>query len=164
MKTVTDARKSKKHLYDTIRLLNNMELSGRTNMGVSATQYNKLIKSKSYVIVLSDFLEDLPSIKEGVHRLSRRSLELTLIQVLDPWETDLGWRMDVNFEDMETDEVKRTYISPGFKKEYGERIKSHTRSVQELANDFGAEFITVNTQKPLIDVFIELMGGIKRGD
>lgn len=163
LEEVAPTRKSHRHLQNTIQMLNTAELSGRTDLGVSASQYTKFIKSKSYIIVLSDFLQPIGSIREGIHRLARESIDLTLIQVLDPSELDLDWQMDVRFEDMETHAKKRVYISPNFKKRYAENIRAHNQKIKGIASDFGIDFFSVDTRKPLIELFAELMGGYRHG-
>ena len=156
---VVQPRKSKSHLFDVIDLLNSVKLSGTTDLGVSASQYCKLIKSRSFSVVISDFVEDLDSIREGLYRMGKHSKEMMIVQVLDPWELDLGWRDDIKFKDLETGEIKRTFISPGFRKDYAKRVRDHNAQVQQICRDLGVEFVTLTTNTPIFNSFVTMMGG-----
>jgi uncharacterized protein (DUF58 family) len=163
IREITQPRKSQNHLFNVMQLLNTVELKGSTNLGVCASQYTKLIKTKSFTIIISDFLEELDTVKEGIYRLAKQSKEMMLIQVLDPWELELGWKDDVKFQDMETGEVKRTYLSPGFKRDYTRSITEHNSKIQSICHDLGVEFVSVTTDTPLFDSFVKIVGGGRRG-
>jgi uncharacterized protein (DUF58 family) len=163
LREITQPKKSQNHLFNVIDLLNTVKLKGRTDFGVCAAQYVKLIKSKSFSIIVSDFLEDLESVREGVYRMAKHSKEMMLVQVLDPWELDLGWRDDVKFQDMETSDVKRTFLSPGFRKDYARSIAQHNAQVKGICHDLGIEFTSVTTDSPVFDSFVKIVGGGKRG-
>jgi uncharacterized protein (DUF58 family) len=163
IREMTQARKNQGHLFNVIDLLNNIKLVGSTNLSVCSSQYSKLIKTKSFSILVSDFLEDIETLREGIYRLAKHSKEMLLIQVLDPWEIDLGWRDDIKFQDLETGQVKQTYLSPSFRKEYTERITAHNAQIQEICKDLGVQFTTVTTNTPIFDAFVHIIGGGKRG-
>jgi uncharacterized protein (DUF58 family) len=155
--------KSKRHLFNTIELMNKTKLSGATDISVSASQYVKSIKSKSFIVALSDFLMPLDSIKDGVHRMAKASKELIVIQVLDPCELSLKWTDDINFEDAESGGTIRTYLSPSFKEDYRRRVRDHIAGIQDICNEVGVHFSTITTDKPLLDAFVGLVGGLERG-
>jgi uncharacterized protein (DUF58 family) len=163
LREITQPKKSQAHLFNVIDLLNTVKLKGSTDFGVCAGQYAKMIKSKSFSIVVSDFLEELDSVREGIYRMAKHSKELMLVQVLDPWEIDLGWRDDIKFQDMETADVKRTFLSPSFRKEYTAKITAHNAQVQQICHDLGVNFTTVTTDTPIFDAFVKVVGGGRRG-
>ncbi|MBD3387792.1 MAG: DUF58 domain-containing protein [Candidatus Altiarchaeales archaeon] len=163
IRELTQAKKSRAHLFNVIDLFNRIKLTGGTDLGVCAAQYSKVIKSKSFSIIISDFIEDMESITEGIYRMAKHSKEMLLVQVLDPWELDLGWRDDIKFQDLETGDIKRTFLSPGFRREYAKKIRDHNAQVNEICKDIGVDFITVTTDTPIFDSFVKLVGGGKRG-
>ncbi len=163
VKEITQPRKSHAHLFNVIDLFNTVQLKGVTDLGVSAAQYTKLMKSKAFTMIISDFLEDLDSVKEGIYRMAKHSSEMFLVQVLDPMELDLGWNGDINFQDIESAEMKRTFLSPNFKREYSERVKNHNKQLQQICDDIGIQFTTVLTNTPIFESFIRITGGGKRG-
>ncbi len=163
LRDVMKPQKGKTHLFKVLHLLNTTQLYGKTNLSMAVGQYTKLIKSKSLSIIISDFIEPLDSLKDGIYRMARHSKDVTMIQILDPGEVDLRWDDDIKFEDSETRRMERTFLSPGFKHEYKERLQEHIMSIREICNSLGITFVTLTTDKPIIDAFIELVGGVRRG-
>lgn len=164
VRDVMQPKKSRAHLFNIIDLFNSTKLEGETNFDVSASQYAKLMKSKSFTVVVSDFLEDLDSIREGIYRMAKHSSEMLLVQVLDPWEVDLGWSGDVKFQDLETHAEKRTYLSPGFKKDYVKSVTEHNAKLLRIADDLGINYVTVLTNTSIVDSFVDILrGGRRRG-
>lgn len=154
--------KSKRHFFQTIELFNNASLAGETNLKKCMGQYGAMIKSKSFLVVLSDFLEPIDTLREGIYRIAKNSKEAILIQVLDPGEINLHWSDDVRFEDMESPESMRTYLSPGFKRDYSTRIQSHIFNIQEICNETGLDFFSLQTNNPLFDSFVQVVEGGRR--
>jgi len=152
-------RKGKMHFFRMINLLNGAKQIGETNLEECMSQYSGFIKTKSFLIVISDFLEPIDSLREGIYRIARRSKEAILIQTLDPGEIDLKWTDDINFEDMETSKFERVYLSPDFRKNYMNRLREHIFNIQEICDDTGIEFFSVSTDIPLFDTFAGIVEG-----
>ena len=81
----------RKNLLRAIDRLTELELSGGTSIGEAVTKYSREIKSRSLVILISDFLQEPEAIETAVSRLSDH--DLILIQVLDPTEKVLPSRV-----------------------------------------------------------------------
>lgn len=163
LREVMEPDKSKKHLFETIDLMNEIALTGETDLPKATTQYTKMIKSKSFTVIISDFLEPVEELKEGIYRMAKASEELMVIQVLDPCELNLKWTDDIRFEDLESNKTARTYLSPNFKREYNERVKDHIADLQEICNEIKVSFNLITTDTPILDAFVNLIGGLERG-
>ena len=79
------------------------------------------------------------------------------MQVLDPWEVDLGWTDDVIFQDLETSATEQTFLSPNFKEKYGKMIAAHVQQLRKVAEDVGCQLYTITTNRPLLDSFMTLV-------
>lgn len=156
---VMPARKGRMHFFRMISLLDSVKQSGETDLGECMNQYAGFIKTKSFLVVVSDFLEPIDSLRKGIYRVARRSKEAILIQVLDPGEINLGWRDDINFEDMESSRLERAYLSPDFRKNYMKQLREHIFDVKEICDETGIEFFSVNTKTPLFDAFVGIVEG-----
>lgn len=159
IREVMQPRKSRTHLFRAIELINNTHIEGRTNLDNCISQYISMIKSKSFTVILSDFLEPIDSIKDGIYRIGKHSTESVLIQVLDPLEIDLAWKYDVKLQDMETNDVEEVYLSPDFKKEYKRKLEEHAYAIRGICHDAGVEFHLMRTDTPVFDAFVSLVGG-----
>ncbi len=142
-----------RHLMGFIEHLNSLEPGGVTRVGESVARYIQMIKSRSLVVLISDFLDSLDSVREGIYRLSRN--DLVVVQVLDRDEWDFPAMGDVRLHDLEGGGVIRTYISPRFREEYLRRLRGHIEGIREACNSVGADFYSFRTDKPIFEAFAE---------
>ena len=161
IKDIVQPKKGKKHFFRLIELMDKSSQKGETDLRRSIDEYTKMIKSRSFVIVLSDFIEPIESLEHAVFRIAKYSKEAILMQVLDPGEINLKWSEDVNFEDMESSKQERTYLSPHFREDYSRKIKEHIYNLQEICRDAGVDFHSVRSDKALFDSFIQVIEGRK---
>ena len=150
--------KSRKNFFKFIELLNSMKLQGKTNISESFEQYSKHIKSRSLLFIISDFLDDLNSIRKGIFIAARKVSEGAAIQILDPAELKLPWREDIEFLDLEMWKEKKTYITPKFNEEYESKVRDHILKVEKICKDAGLDHMLLTTEKELLDSFLALLG------
>ncbi|MCS4541019.1 MAG: DUF58 domain-containing protein [Euryarchaeota archaeon] len=158
LKDIMQPRRGKRHFLDAVELLNSTSLEGKTRLNVCADQYSKIIRSRSLVIIISDFLEPLSSLDTGIYKIARGSHDLVLIQVLDPKEKNLeGVEGDTKLYDSETSEMRRTYISPAFKANYKKILDEHAGAIKKVCDDVGADFYSITSDTPIFDAFLEII-------
>ena len=156
---VMQPSKGKMSFFRFVNLLNTAKQRGATNLGVCINEYSSYIKTKSLLVAISDFLEPIDSLREGIYRVARRSKEAILIQTLDPGEINLKWSDDIDFEDMETTKKEKVYLSPNFKKDYTKKFMEHIYAIQEICDDTGIDFFSISTETPLFDAFLGVLEG-----
>ena len=157
LRNIIQPKKGMNHFFNAVELLNNIELQGKTNLGICAEQYAKTIKTKPLIVVISDFLEPFSSIKEGIYRLAKSSNDIIVIHVVDPGELSLWVEGDTKLHDLETMDKKRLYISPRFKERYKQRFERHIFQIRECCNDSGAQFYSVRTDMPIFETFLDII-------
>jgi uncharacterized protein (DUF58 family) len=118
-------------------------------------KYASVIKSRSLVIVISDFMADTEGIKNSIFRLGDN--ELLLVQVLDPIEKNLDLGGEAKLIDLETDAKMDIYTSPRLRAEYQKKLNDHNAKIKETCNSVGADFHTVTTDKPVFDAIFEVV-------
>lgn len=149
--------KGKGHLSRSLDLLENTELKGTTDLLECAERYAPSIRSRSLVIIISDFLEPLDNLRRGISLFSKGAHELILVQVLDPMELSLGdLAGDLKLHDMESGEVMQTYVSPRLREEYLHRLEEHVHAVKRACH--GGKFYSMNTSTPIFEAFLEMVG------
>ncbi len=161
LREILQSKKGKMHFFRMVDLLNNISLSGTTNLETCITQYTSMIKSKSFIVVVSDFLEPIESLGNGIYRIAKYAKDAILVQILDPGEIDLRWNDEIRFEDMETTNFERTYISPNFRNEYRKRLQDHIFNIQRICDSAGIEFFSFRTDTPIFDAFLNIIEGNK---
>ncbi len=152
---ITKPRRGRKYLSQTIDLLNGASLTGKTKFDYCMEKYGSAIKSRSLVIIISDFMADINAIKNGIFRLGDN--ELILIQVLDPIEKNLDLGGEAKLIDLETDAKMDIYTSPRLRSEYEKRLNDHIAGIKETCLMAGADFYSVTTDKPVFDAIFEVI-------
>jgi uncharacterized protein (DUF58 family) len=152
---ITKPKRGRKYLSQTIDLLNSTELIGQTRFDYCMEKYASVIKSRSLVIVISDFMADTDGIRNSIFRLGDN--ELLLVQVLDPIEKNLDLGGEAKLIDLETDAKMDIYTSPRLRAEYQKKLNDHNAKIKETCNAVGADFHTVTTDKPVFDAIFEVV-------
>lgn len=152
---ITKPKRGRRYLSLTIDLLNSMALSGNTRFDYCMEKYASIIKSRSLVIIISDFMADTNAIRNAIFRLGDN--ELVLIQVLDPVETKLDLGGEARLIDLETEQKLDIYTSPRLRTEYQKRLSDHIAKIKEPSLQVGADFHTVTTDMPIFDSIFQII-------
>ncbi|MFU8767159.1 MAG: DUF58 domain-containing protein [Candidatus Methanoperedens sp.] len=152
---ITKPKRGRGYLSLNIDTLNSMELSGKTRFDYCIEKYASMIKSRSLVFIISDFMTDAESINNAVFRLGDN--ELVLIQVLDPVEKNLDLGGEAKLIDLETGAKLDIYSSPRLRLEYQKLLDDHIGKIREVCLQVGADFHSVTTDKPVFDAIFEVI-------
>jgi len=152
---ITKPKRGRKYLSQTIDLLNSTALLGKTRFDYCMEKYASIIKSRSLVFIISDFMADIDAVRSAIFRLGDN--ELVLIQVLDPVEKNLDLGGEAKLIDLETDRKMDIYTSPRLRAEYEKRLNDHIARIKETCIAVGADFHTVTTDKPVFDAIFEVI-------
>ncbi|HUW67597.1 MAG TPA: DUF58 domain-containing protein [Candidatus Nanoarchaeia archaeon] len=145
------------NLMETIDQLNAIQPHGNTGFWNSIDHYSSLIKSKSRVIIISDFLVPLDDIRQALFRMGRH--DLIVIQVLDPSEIELSTLGAVKLHDLETSEQLFTDINKVLVSEHKEELESHISAVKIECNRLDADFFSFRTDLPIFEAIYRTIHG-----
>jgi uncharacterized protein (DUF58 family) len=149
-----EPRRGRRYLFQTIDELDRTAPQGATNLKKVSEQFDKLIRSTSLVVVVSDFLGEIDGILSSIYKLS--SHDLIMIQILAPDELELKLGGDIRFVDMETHQPLITRVSEKQRDEYRKRVEDHLIKIKAACNAVGSDFFSFTTDKPIFDAFSEL--------
>lgn len=149
-------RKGRAQLATMIAYLNSKKPKGASKLAESLLNYKKLIDSRSYVVIISDFLYPLEQIRDVAVRLKHH--QVLMIQVLDQVERKLEIEGDFKLKDMESNETMRTFINPFGRKKYEQMLFEHVSKIKEICDSTGARFYTAHTGQDVFDVFYDIVG------
>lgn len=154
----TESHKGREEFLRTIDNLSAISVNGKTKLADCAESIYSRIKSKSMVLIISDFLDNLDSIRHAVHRLSRH--ELVLVHLYDETEISLPETVDgtVSFIDSETNEEFNLSVGPEFKKEYASEYRKHMAELDKIAYDFKIPYFSININNRPIDAVLTIIG------
>jgi len=145
------ARKGWNQLMNILAILEKLKVTGKSAFTKSFDEYKKYMRSKSFVVIISDFLYDIEEIKAALSRFTKH--EVIVIQVLDPEERRLALYGDVVLEDSEVHTKLRTFISNRLISNYRNKIETHIRAIKDTCEHFDYDFISVTTDTPIFDTF-----------
>ena len=149
------AQRGKRQLANIVKLLNEKKPKGESKFEASLTRYKKLINSKSFVVIISDFLYNPEEIRQALFRFKEH--EVVLIQVLDKVEQELQIEGDFKLVDLESKSVLRTFISPFLRKNYSQLLANHQATIQKICTETGAHFFVFTTDVPIFDAFYKVL-------
>jgi uncharacterized protein (DUF58 family) len=155
--TVTDISSARRNanmggLVDT---LNELRKTPESLVGRCLTEYGSRIQNKSVVVVISDFLVDVEEVESGLASL--QNTDVVLVNTLDGSELDpSSLEGDKILKDPESGSTLRTYLSRRIKDHYQKKIEEHTSTIEETAQKYGAEYVTVSTQDEFFDSFMDV--------
>lgn len=149
-------RRGRKQLAAIVEYLNAKKPSGVSNFSEAVSRYYKSqVKSRSLVVIVSDFLYGLDKIKEAIYRYHEH--EVILVQILDEIETDLNIDGDFKLTDSETKSIMRTNVNPQLRKRYLEGMADHQARIGKIAEEIGGKFFTVSTKEQVFDAFYRIL-------
>jgi len=151
-------KKGRSQLARIVEFLNNKKAKGASNFGEALRRYYKRqVKSRSMIVVISDFLYDTKQIEELLPLF--RDHRAVFIQVLDKVETEMNLEGDYELVDAETRTSMRTFISPYLKRKYGDMMSAHQAKIKNLLLRVKGEFHTVSTKDDVFDSFFTIFKG-----
>ena len=149
------ARKGWNQLMNILATLEKLKVSGKTELSKSIDEYKKYVRSKSFIVIISDFLYDLEEIKAVLGRFTKH--EVVVIQVLDPDERRLALYGDVILEDSELHTKLRTFISNRLMSNYRNKIEGHIGAIKDACEHLDHDFISVTTDNSIFDTFYAVL-------
>ncbi len=150
--------KPKKGMNQLLKItdyLSNLEVGGKSDFRGAINSYKNNIKSRSLIVVISDFLYDLDDVQEVLQRYNKS--EIFVVQVLDPEERELSLSGDTILEDAETHDKMRTYISNRIKNKYTEKLEDHIFKLKDISEEAEASFISVTSNTPIFETFYHIL-------
>ncbi len=148
-------KKGRSQLASTVAYLNKLKPQGAGTLDKSLAHYKKLITTKSYVVIISDFLYPIEQIEFTLHAL--KDHKVVLIQVLDKVERELNLQGDFKLKDLESKAIMRTYINPFARKQYLGLLEHHNSEIKKICQKTGAQFHTADTGQNIFDVFYDIL-------
>lgn len=150
------AKKGASKLMSVVDTLNRIKPKGHSKFMESLLKYKKAIKTKSMVIIISDFLFNPEELRDTLYRFKKS--EVLVVQVLDSSEREITLEGDTILTDSETNDQMRTFISNRVIENYSEQLLDHIYNVKRICDSMNVKFLSVSTETPVFDAFYTLLG------
>lgn len=144
-------------VVDLIDRCNAIEPAGQADFAEALSAYAGTIRSRSLVLIASDFLEEIAEIDAGIEALSRN--EIVLAHVVDPAEREPPARGETVFEGLEQAVSTRTYFGGRLQQSYRDRFEAHLDAVADRARELRARHEVVDTDEDFFEAFSRVWVG-----
>lgn len=157
------AKKGKRHILSMISAIANFEAKSRTtDLRAPITYLSKMLKRKSVIFLISDFMDDVLRIEKPLRMISKRH-DVIAVRVEDVREAvmpDVGL---IAFEDEETGEqIAVDTTDAEFMREYSLLVEKRRSLVGEMLRRNKIDVIEVNTSVSWVKPVMAYFGKRKR--
>ena len=129
---------------------------GRTNLSSVLHTVAEMIKRRSLVILISDFLDDVGGLYNGLAHLKYLSHDVILFHTLDHEELNLNYEGLVEFQDIETNEKFRTFPQ-SVRESYRRRVQDFINDMVLTAGKNNMDYCLLDTSEPLDKALISYL-------
>jgi uncharacterized protein (DUF58 family) len=120
----------------------------KTGTGRVLDQLAEKLTHRSLVVVLSDFFDDMDSVRQGLRHLRYRKHEVIAFQVLDPMELEFPFQDVTLFKGLE--EMGELLTEPqSLRQGYLAELSAFTTQLKRLCRGVHIDFTQLNSGQPL---------------
>lgn len=139
-----------------LSLLSKESEGKETNLGNGLDQIARLIRKRSLIMVISDFLSPPEEWERSLGQLVAAGHDVRAIQILDSAELDLEFGKASQWEDLETGD--QIYVDPNEARgAYKASFNEHQEKIRRSLEMRGIRHLIAPTNKPLDFVLIDLL-------
>lgn len=132
-----------------------------TNLDVPLQQIAQLIAKRGLVILISDLLAPLQTLRKNLGLLRVRGHEVMILRTLDPGELRLSMSAPTTVRDMETG--RELYLDPvAASEQYEKNFAAHRGEIRSICDSLGVDLYELSTDQPLADSLLHVVSTQKQ--
>jgi uncharacterized protein (DUF58 family) len=133
------------------RLLNQISSEPKNTIAKQLHDTALMIKRRSFVVVISDFLADVEDIMLGLDTLRFSGHNVVVFHTLDPYELEFPFKGAWQFDGLEG-EIPLTTQPERIREDYLAGLNAHLDAFRNACTASGIDYTLVDTSQPLDDV------------
>lgn len=142
-------------------LLDRQPSGNRTDLSQPLSEVAQLVSQRSLVLILSDFLVPVESLRIPLGLLRARRHEVVLMRILDPREIDFQLDGPAMVRDAESH--REIFVDPNQAKElYRQRFAEHELGLRSLCESSGIAMETLRTDLPMDRALVRFLSKQQR--
>jgi uncharacterized protein (DUF58 family) len=132
-----------------------------TNLDAPLQQIAQLIAKRGLVILISDLLIPLQTLRTNLGLLRSRGHEVMILRTLDPGELQLSLPGPTTVRDLETG--RELYVDPDSAREqYEQNFAAHRGEIRAICDGLGVDLYEMSTAEPLADSLMHVVSTQKQ--
>jgi uncharacterized protein (DUF58 family) len=136
------------HLRAVLLALERAGLGRHSNVSKPLHQLAEALVKRGLVVLISDLLDDPPTVIQGLKHVRFRGMDVIVFHVLDAAELTFPFEQPTRFRDSESSE--EVLAVPGTVRDaYLRRIRGLMSQYREALESHGIDYCLVDTAKPL---------------
>jgi uncharacterized protein (DUF58 family) len=136
------------HLRNFLKVLHAAQPGTATELSGALMKLGRLMKHRSVVVLVSDFLGDLDGLENELAMLRARGNDISLIQILDPAE--ISWGQEGNFMVRDMESGREIFVNGQEARQgYQSKLILHQGRLAQMCATQGARLCQVSTAGPL---------------
>jgi uncharacterized protein (DUF58 family) len=136
------------HLHSILKVLEETNVGAKSEIGKPFHELADAIKKRGIVVIISDFLDEIEPIINGLKHFAFNGNEVLLFHILDPIEVNFHFDDVVELEDMETGE-KIMIVGEHAKEIYQRNYEDFKEKITKECGLLGIDYKQLGTDMPL---------------
>ncbi|MCH7549819.1 MAG: DUF58 domain-containing protein [Candidatus Krumholzibacteriota bacterium] len=157
VRTMIPHRSVRKQLFHILHNLESITPGERTSISPTLHEMAERMKRRGLVIIISDLMDDPDELIMGLKHFRHRQHEVIVFHVLDPYEIDLDYRDEVEFEDLESG--RRIRLEPAFLREqYNSDVAAWIDRLERSCRNHQIDYNLLRTDMPFDQALTAYLG------
>ena len=157
VRTLIPHRSVRKQLFHILRNLDSIIPGEPTSISPALHEMAERMKRRGLVILISDLMDNPEEILMGLKHFRHRQHEVIVFHILDPYEIDLDYRDEVEFEDMESG--RRLRLEPAFLREqYNRDVAAWIKTLERGCKNNQIDYNLLRTDTPFDQALTAYLG------
>jgi uncharacterized protein (DUF58 family) len=146
------------HIRDLLQQLAAMRFDGTTDLDAALRTFRISTDRRGIVFLISDlFGRSLDQAQQAMTHAAHWPAETHVIHVMDPAELNPGLEGEVQLLDVETQEVRRFWLTRQDMDRYAESVTAFTQGLQKTCMGKGIDYMQWTTDQSFEDMFLSLL-------
>jgi uncharacterized protein (DUF58 family) len=141
-------KNSRDHYFAVLKALENAKPGGETSASSVLGSLAATLKSRGFVILISDLLEEPEGVLKGLKQLRARGNEVIVFHVMDPDELLFPFKEPTLFQDMEGD-LRLPADPQAVRTAYLAALRTHTETFRRACYANRIDYVSFDTSEAL---------------
>ncbi len=141
-------------LKPALQHLEEAEAAGAGNIEAALHKTAELVSGRSFIVIISDFLQSSEEVLRGFHHLHHDGMDVTVFHIMDPSELTLPMSGLTELKDMESDE-KLTVDIEEVRDMYVMQVNRHIEYLQKNCMNMQMDYLFSDTNKPVHELILQ---------